>query len=135
MMVRVEKIGMASRRRCACALPQQPTPSAVGRALGLLALAGALGACQPAPVLAPAPPRRAVVAEPPRPEVQPHAAKRHPVSPPCEPTDETGLSAAQKDALFQQFEAWQANGGKPGDAPAASRTRRAATVACRGRTP
>jgi hypothetical protein len=115
----------------------------IRRALGLLALAGALGACQPAPVLAPAPPRRTPVVEQPRPkpEAKSHVARHRPVPADCGPTDETGLSAAQKDALFQQFEAWQASGGKPApggahpDASAAPRVRGATTVACRGRAP
>ncbi len=114
----------------------------LGRALGLLVLAGALAACQPAPVLVRLPAHHAIVAEPSRPEAQPHVAKRRPAPPPCEPADETGLSAAQKDVLFQQFEAWQAQGGKTeggkaegGAAPAAPRTRHASAAACRSRTP
>jgi hypothetical protein len=87
------------------------------------------------------PRHRAAVVEPPRPEVQQHVAKRHPAPPACEPTDETGLSDAQKDVLFQQFEAWQAQGGKDEggearpDAPAPPRARHASAAACRSRTP
>lgn len=108
-MVRVEKIGRAHPGRGAW-MKLGPIPSG----FGLLGLVGVLAACQPAPVLAPVRHyyRPVAVARPP-PEEKPQVVKRPAAPAPCGPADATGLSAAEKDALFRQFEAWQARGGKP----------------------
>ncbi|MCW3477493.1 hypothetical protein [Limobrevibacterium gyesilva] len=82
----------------------------------LFAVAVALTACVPPP-----PPPHASPAAPPPPQAIPpkHVAAQHKVhrTPPtraatqvkpiCPPTDSTGLSAAQKEHLFQRFDTWQ----------------------------
>jgi hypothetical protein len=128
-MVRVDKIGMASPGRRAWAR-WRATPSG----FGLVGLVGALAACQPAPVLAPARHYyRPVAIARPAPEEKPQPMKHPAVPAPCGPADATGLSAAQKDALFRQFEAWQAHGGKPAGSddshPTATAPARASQVA------
>ncbi|MBN9561792.1 MAG: hypothetical protein J0H14_13845 [Alphaproteobacteria bacterium] len=64
---------------------------------------------------------------------------KRPAAPaPCGPADATGLSSTEKDALFRQFEAWQAHGGKPEGAnsgptvPAPARTSQVVAADCGG---
>jgi hypothetical protein len=109
MMVRIEKNGVACPGQNA-----RTRWRAVSSGFGLVAVAGTLVACQPQPVLAPARPhyRPVAIARPP-PEEKPQPVKRPAAPAPCGPADATGLSSTEKDALFRQFEAWQAHGGKP----------------------
>ncbi len=81
-------------------------------AVGLIGLAGALGACTPPLVPAPTSFRfpgdaNFSAASPPR----PHVAQPRTSQPACERADKTGLSDMQKEALFRQFDDWQARSG------------------------
>lgn len=134
MMVRIEKIGMACPGQIAWARWR-----AVPSGFGLVALAGTLAACQPQPVLAPARAHyRPVAIARPLPEEKPQPVKRPAAPAPCGPADATGLSSTEKDALFRQFEAWQAHGGKPEGAnsgptvPAPARTSQVVAADCGG---
>lgn len=106
-------------------------------AMAVLGLATLLGACQPAPAPVPVPLSRVtrppVVFDTPGTPLQRHAARRHEHGP-CETADATGLTDAQKSALFEQFDAWQNPGTKGAAESATSETHRSVTPACRSPT-
>lgn len=104
-------------------------------AVTLLGLAGILGGCETSP------PRPTVIAvsgpvplDYPRPPVRKRMAKRHAKPHSCEPADETGLTEAQKAALFHQFdEALNEEAGSAAPTPAPHRF--ASLRACRAPSP